>query len=311
MKTEGWESSIPPLNIKPEPEDTGEEVIIYKQFLKNPFFDDHFDLTDAKHRLGKTLPGKAGRFCVGRQFKIMKETVDGFLAALQKKSEASGEEAATTEIKSLMSRAQTAQKLLQDAGALKDGTAVALSEQQVRDAVTATADSVTAQQRAAYEEAVTYRDKEISRQVRRFQLEERLRVLKLQREQLKNEEDLLFFFERKTTWENMLTPEARQAMAAQQAEDGSFYDYRVEDPQYEIPQILTPQTYTPFARWQRRQEDHEAKLRGYKLERFLGEYGRKKRDEKRARKGLKPIGVAAARSLPGDPPNWRELLMKR
>jgi hypothetical protein len=112
-----------------------------------------------------------------------------------------------------------------------------------------------------YEEWIAYRETEVSRQIRRFEIYERLRALRLKRQQLNSEEELLFFFERKNKWEKMLSPKARQTMAEQQELDGSFYDYRVEDPRYEIPQIKTPQPYNTFAWWRKTQEQYENNLK--------------------------------------------------
>lgn len=54
---------------KPEvPEDTSEEVKIRVRYLRNPYFDDHFDLTDPRDLVGKTLnfQGKHRTDAIGR-----------------------------------------------------------------------------------------------------------------------------------------------------------------------------------------------------------------------------------------------------
>ncbi|XP_078052009.1 uncharacterized protein LOC144478149 [Augochlora pura] len=59
----------PEVWIKPEVvEDTSEEIKVRVRFLQNPYFDDHFDLTDPRDLVGKTLAfyGKLMKNALGR-----------------------------------------------------------------------------------------------------------------------------------------------------------------------------------------------------------------------------------------------------
>ncbi|KAK3869229.1 hypothetical protein Pcinc_025458 [Petrolisthes cinctipes] len=49
------ENNQPWINYKPKPEEPAEEVKIRVKYLRNPYFDDHFDLQDPNHIVGKTL----------------------------------------------------------------------------------------------------------------------------------------------------------------------------------------------------------------------------------------------------------------
>ncbi|XP_043266698.1 uncharacterized protein [Venturia canescens] len=61
---ESWKAPEP----EPEEDPKGEEIKVRVQFIRNPFFDDHFDLTDPQDLVGKTLVfyGKASNDVVSR-----------------------------------------------------------------------------------------------------------------------------------------------------------------------------------------------------------------------------------------------------
>ena len=106
---------------------------------------------------------------------------------------------------------------------------------------------------------MSQRENEVNRQMRKFDLTERLKLLQDKRQLLQDEEDVLFFFERKNHWERMLSTVARDAMRDQHRLDGSHYDYRVEDPQYHVEQIRTPTTWVKTRYWRKTQKEYDAK----------------------------------------------------
>ncbi|KAG7203759.1 hypothetical protein KM043_013783 [Ampulex compressa] len=60
-RPDDWKKPVPP-------EDTEEEIKVRVKYLRNPFFDDHFDLTDPRDLVGKTLSfqGKQIKNALGR-----------------------------------------------------------------------------------------------------------------------------------------------------------------------------------------------------------------------------------------------------
>lgn len=66
---EPWE----PVQEKVEENDDEEEVIVRVRYIVQPYFDDHFDLRDHKHLIGKTLVGlaKDGKDAVGLTSQII------------------------------------------------------------------------------------------------------------------------------------------------------------------------------------------------------------------------------------------------
>lgn len=67
-----WEETIPVVEEETA-EDEEEETRVRVDFLRNPYFDDHFDLTDGDHLVGKTMLafGKADNTTLGNSFKAL------------------------------------------------------------------------------------------------------------------------------------------------------------------------------------------------------------------------------------------------
>lgn len=124
---------------------------------------------------------------------------------------------------------------------------------QLKESIFAFSGATIESQKALYNKWINDRETEVENQIRRFQLEERLKELKVKRDLLQSEEDHLFFFERKNEWENMLSPEARQRMTDEEKADGSSYDFRIQDPGYEIKQIPEAKTYVKYRWWEQPQ----------------------------------------------------------
>lgn len=72
LNRSSWEEQTV-IEEKTEEEDDEEEIKIRVKYIRNPFFDDHFDLTDPNHICGKTLYMIGNRFtdAVGRSYCIM------------------------------------------------------------------------------------------------------------------------------------------------------------------------------------------------------------------------------------------------
>lgn len=105
-----WEEKQPESEEKTE-EDEEEDTRVRVDFLRNPYFDDHFDLTDGDHLVGKTMLaiGKTDNTTLGNSFKalglayynrwselssylekldgaVFTETVDFAIASIEKRS---------------------------------------------------------------------------------------------------------------------------------------------------------------------------------------------------------------------------------
>ncbi|GAU90551.1 hypothetical protein RvY_02953 [Ramazzottius varieornatus] len=297
LQNPDW-TALAPLNPPVPPPDTGEEVLVYVPFLKNEFFDDHFDLTDPKARLGKTLmtAGAQSNDLLGRSARLMgaglykkwekgvkiltnlntasadngtvlSEAVDSFLEALKQQPEPPEDEKVAAERLSWVGKAEELQRSLRPAGKLKEGKLLDLAEAEVKKVVEQSAETDISTQQSLYEKWMTQRENEVNRQMRQFELTERLKQLQAKRQQLQAEEDVLFFFERKNQWEKMLSPEARRSLLDQQVRDGSHYDYRVEDPAYHVEQIKPPTTWTKTRYWKTHQDKYDEKKKAI-IERF-------------------------------------------
>lgn len=77
------------------------------------------------------------------------------------------------------------------------------------------------------------REDNVEQEIKRHEIETRLQAISARRVELADEEDVLFFFERKSDWERMLDAETLQEIKAAEESEGAPYDYRVQEPGYE------------------------------------------------------------------------------
>ncbi|XP_076231003.1 uncharacterized protein LOC143177102 [Calliopsis andreniformis] len=200
----------------PEEEDTTEEIKVRVGYLRNPFFDDHFDLTDPRDLVGKTLAfyGKfmnntLGRTCQLRGLILYKKYKDVLklieqwsdkvkesivyeevFDLIQKDNEHIPEEQITDEFKAVMSQLEK----LKTAGLCKDNLTKAL-ENEVKSAVNKQSDADISEQLKKYTEWEKQREVALNKQLKEIDNQKRIENINKIKEDLRQQEKLLTFFE--------------------------------------------------------------------------------------------------------------------
>lgn len=201
----------------PEPvEDSKEEIKIRVDFLRNPFFDDHFDLTDPRDLVGKTLAfqgnavkGALGRSCqlrgliLYKKYKDASELVKQWLNGLEedvvyeevfnlieKDKENVNEDEAGNEFKDLMSQiAELKQKSL-----CKESLTEAL-ENNIKSAVEKQHDIDVNEQMQRYVKWEKQRESVLKKQTEDINRQSKLQEINKLKKYLDEKERLLTFFE--------------------------------------------------------------------------------------------------------------------
>lgn len=204
---------------KPEvpAEDTStEEVKIRVRYLRNPFFDDHFDLTDPRDLVGKTLNFKGkhradviGRTCQLRGL-ILYKKYDDVLNLIQKWLETIQDKIVYEEVFELISRDnnglqdQDAEKfklvevqlsILKEKQNLKESFIEAV-ENLVKAAVNEQAEKDMSKQCQAYIDWERERTSVLEAQMKAIERENRIKNIEKIKQDLKEREQLLTFFDK-------------------------------------------------------------------------------------------------------------------
>ncbi|XP_033333977.2 uncharacterized protein LOC117224887 [Megalopta genalis] len=203
----------PEVWIKPQPEeDTGEEIKIRVRYLQNEYFDDHFDLTDPRDLVGKTLAfyGKLmcntlGRTCqlrgliLYKKYEEVSNVIEEWLKdvkddvvykevfdLIQKDNESIPEE----EIKNVMLKLDKlkTQKLCEN-------SLSKAIENEVKFAVDKQADIDVAEQLKAYNDWIKKREIVLQKQKDMHNREVRLKNVEEIKKSLAKQETLLTFFD--------------------------------------------------------------------------------------------------------------------
>ncbi|KAF4526623.1 hypothetical protein B566_EDAN015392 [Ephemera danica] len=176
-----------------------EEVKIRVRYLRNPFFDDHFDLQDGTLLVGKTLallgphlPDKSlaqsiellGWVLYGK----LEQAVDMALESL--KATAGETTEAQKSLESLLTSASTS-----------EGDLVALLEKTVLEAVSQFEAKDIETQERTYAQWEKVREQELVKQLTEIDRAERLKVIEEKKKYLQEKEERLYFFDKEHEWE--------------------------------------------------------------------------------------------------------------
>ncbi|CAL1288294.1 unnamed protein product [Larinioides sclopetarius] len=246
--------------------DDDEEVqLIRVPFLRNPWFDDHFDITNPKHLLGKTfyLIGREMNSVLGRSYQViglaMYEKWDKAAALLTTFSQSKDSTILNEAIERTKSMIKeipdddenTREKLLnkfddifqkmKSDSKIQDGNIMALLESYLKETLQSEKDDIETQQKlfSAWEDE---RKEALNKQNVELDKERRLKEIEEKKEYLFWKEKLLFFFENedKNLDELKKVEELIQALKVHK---------KVQDT-YEPPEIIkkAPQRVTKYQR---------------------------------------------------------------
>ena len=204
--------------VKPQPpeDDSKEEIRVRVKYVKPDYFDDHFDLTDPRDLVGKTLAfyGKLmnntlGRTCqlrglmLYRKYEDVAKLIEQWLSEVQgetvheevfdlikKDTENVTEENATDEYKAALAQLDA----LKATSLCKDGLTEAL-ENEVKSAVERQARIDMDEQLKKYTEWENIRGSVLDKQMQELKRQNKVAVLRKMKESLVEQEKLLTFFE--------------------------------------------------------------------------------------------------------------------
>ncbi|XP_011695000.1 PREDICTED: 28S ribosomal protein S27, mitochondrial-like [Wasmannia auropunctata] len=208
--TDDWKKPEPP------PADTSEEVKVRVPYLRNPYFDDHFDLTDPRDLVGKTLSflGKhradaTGRTCQLRGL-ILYKKYDDVLSLMKKWSETMRDKIVYEEVFELISKDnsglqdQDAEKfklveaqlsVLKEKNNLKGSFTEAL-EDLVKAVVNEEAEKDISKQCQTYLDWERERTSVLEAQMKAIDRERRISNIEKIKKDLETKEQLLTFFDK-------------------------------------------------------------------------------------------------------------------
>ncbi|KYN37289.1 28S ribosomal protein S27, mitochondrial [Trachymyrmex septentrionalis] len=202
---------------KPEvPVDTSEEVKVRVQYLRNPYFDDHFDLTDPKDLVGKTLnfQGKHRADAIGRSCQlrglILYKKYDDVLNLIKKWLEMKQDKIVYEEVFELISKDnngfqdQDAEKfklveaqlsILKEKQNLKESFIEAI-ENLIKVAINEETEKDISKQYQAYLDWEHKRTSVLEAQMKEIDRERRIDNIKKIKEDLEKREQFLTFFDK-------------------------------------------------------------------------------------------------------------------
>ncbi|CAH1708246.1 28S ribosomal protein S27, mitochondrial [Aphis gossypii] len=186
-------------------DDDEEDRRVRVDFLRNPYFDDHFDLADSDHLIGKTMlaiSSKIDNTILGNSFKtlglayynrwndlsshlekvngsIHLGTVELAVTAIDKRAPENAEK-----LKDALSKLQIENKNLTDE-----------TNNFVNEAVTKNEETEIHNQKSIYKKWESFRREELSRYLEHLNKLKRLQKVQQAKQDLKEKEQLLFFFD--------------------------------------------------------------------------------------------------------------------
>lgn len=249
---------------KVKPEEPAEEVKVRVDYLREPFFDDHFDLTNPNHLIGKTLVG-FGKYLSRKssdstastsillgwtlfeKYEKIIETLDNILVS-ESKSPVFSEELKlcrkqVEESKSLpdgfLENFNNRVSQLEAQGLIVGGSIQDGLTQAIKDGVNKHANEDIERQRDQYKKWESLREEELKKQTEAIERRKRLAILEARKQELKEKEERLHFFDNLDEWElrseeKIMQREARErelqsrskkisAKVQRQAEEDAYY----------------------------------------------------------------------------------------
>ncbi|KAJ8873041.1 hypothetical protein PR048_026657 [Dryococelus australis] len=222
----------------PEPPDDGEEVKVRVKYIRNPYFDDHFDLRDPKLLVGKTLAAVGARVpgAVGQTYQLvgwaLYEKWDRVLAMLEQLI--AGWEEPLFYQEGLWVLVSTIHCLVDNKIDTKD----------LHEALESTVHSMALQQEPskvveqcrAYEAWEQLRKQRLEEELAAAWREQRSREIQETHKELEQHERTIFFFDNQEQWE-LQAEEKDQAASATGIQDKKTKD---DSEEYIPPEIRRP-----------------------------------------------------------------------
>ncbi|KAK0090458.1 hypothetical protein PV325_000122 [Microctonus aethiopoides] len=247
---ENPEDWMPPTPIVPDPKE--EVVKVRVNYLRNPFFDDHFDLTEPKHLVGKSLVffGKLyndtlGRTCQLRGYilwlkyeqavKLIKSWIDDgineiiykeVVPLIEKELSEINEDKITDDVKELKIQFEKLKNL-----SLKDGSVIDEMEKRLHDVVKQMEAIEMNNQCQTFEKWENARMNLLEKQIDELDKKRRLENAEKIKRNLQERERLLTFFDR----EEEIELQIERKLAAEEAEFGPVIEVSAENEENYIP----------------------------------------------------------------------------
>ena len=214
---EPWDPEPRPKPVEPE-----EVVKVRVDYIREPYFDEHFDLTEQKHLIGKTLVGfgKHMKGAVGSTSVLlgwtMFEKYDKVLAHLDSVLQSPVKPLIYKEwITQCQKLVQESTKLpdqfaeqfenklrsLETDGFICDGDILEVIRQKTMEAVQQHQQSEIQKQLETYVQWDNRRQAELDTEVRKIERQKRLEILEAKKKELQEKEELLNFFDNVDQWE--------------------------------------------------------------------------------------------------------------
>ena len=214
---EPWDPEPRPKPVEPE-----EVVKVRVDYIREPYFDEHFDLSEQKHLIGKTLVGFGKHMdgAVGSTSVLlgwtMFEKYDKVLAHLDSVLQSPVKPLIYKEwITQCQKLVQESTKLpdqfseqfenklrsLETDGFICDGDILEVIRQKTMEAVQQHQQSEIKKQLETYVQWDNRRQAELDTEVRKIERQKRLEILEAKKKELQEKEELLNFFDNVDQWE--------------------------------------------------------------------------------------------------------------
>nr|CAG4638433.1 EOG090X05Q1 [Cyclestheria hislopi] len=251
-----------------KPEEPVEEVKVRVDYIREPYFDDHFDLTDSQHLIGKTLVGLAKYFSSKLAVPITKTSMlvgwmmyqkyDKVLQTLEEMSCSSSKPVVYKEW------LEYCQKLAEQSSTLPDGFSEKLNsycnkllsenyhteENLLQKIHQLTTDVVKNQERLdiddqlqCYESWGKRRIEEVEKQIKLVEAQQRVSALQQKKKELEEKEEKIYFFDNIDKWELLYEEkeELRQLKAQETTGTGKKLSSKalrsIEEDNYVPPEV--------------------------------------------------------------------------
>ncbi|PNF23762.1 hypothetical protein B7P43_G16833 [Cryptotermes secundus] len=245
-----------PLDVH-EPDD-GEEVKVRVKYLRNPYFDDHFDLRDPQLLVGKTLATLGATFPdpVGWTYQLVGwgmyqkwdkaiRTLEQILKGQQKPAVfREGVEMFTDTLNELPQAEASADQLkgkflhllkeLDSLGLVTDSDLHEAVVNKVKSVVSSKEKEAVEEQCKVYKEWETQKQRLLQEQLDELIRQQRLAKVQLEKEALVKREETLFFFDNQEKWELEIE---RKKVFYRRRYFGKRKKPRVEDDNYIPPEV--------------------------------------------------------------------------
>ncbi len=211
---------------KPKPAEPVEQVKVRVDYIREPFFDDHFDLTKPQHLIGKTLVGFGKHFArqstdsiastsillgwtlFEKHDKVI-QSLDTILGSNSKPLVFREElelckktvQESTNLPEEFSDKFNSRVSQLETGGFIVEGDLRDVLKQRIKDVVTKQENADIQHQKEVYKLWEQQREEEIQKQAKAIERRHRLSVLEAKKKELEEKEERLNFFDNLDEWE--------------------------------------------------------------------------------------------------------------